>query len=55
MAGDEPRCRFGAAVIAGASINGLASLEGKALFLAALLGGVGLFLILIAIGVMVNC
>src|SRR5260221_5485732 len=44
----------GAAVIAGASINGLAALEGKALCLAALLGGVGLFLILIAIGIMVN-
>jgi hypothetical protein len=44
----------GAAVIAGASINGLAALEGKALYCAAALGGVGLLLILIAIGIMVN-
>jgi hypothetical protein len=45
---------LGAAVIAGASINGLAALEGNALVCAALLGGVGLLLILFAIGVMVN-
>jgi hypothetical protein len=44
----------GAAVIAGASINGLAALEGKALIYAALLGGAGLVLILIAIAVMVS-
>lgn len=44
----------GAAVIAGASINGLATLEGKALLCTALLGGTGLVLILISIGIMVR-
>jgi hypothetical protein len=45
---------LGAAVIAGASINGLAGLEGQSLGAAALLGGVGLLLILFAIGIMLN-
>jgi hypothetical protein len=45
---------IGAAVIAGASISGLASIEGKALWWAAGLGGVGLLLILIATGMMLN-
>jgi hypothetical protein len=44
----------GAAVIAGASISGLASLEGNALWWAAILGGIGLLLILIAIGMMLS-
>jgi hypothetical protein len=44
----------GAAVIAGASINGLTALEGSALWWAAGLGGVGLLAILVAIGVMLS-
>ncbi|MER9002615.1 hypothetical protein NKI15_03145 [Mesorhizobium sp. M0862] len=44
----------GGAVIAGASINGLASLQGQALTVAALLGGAGLIAILRAIGIMVQ-
>lgn len=44
----------GAAVIAGASINGLAALHGKPLIFAALLGGAGLVAILTAIGIMVR-
>ena len=44
----------GAAVIAGASINGLTALEGRALCWAVGLGCVGLFSILVAIGVMLS-
>lgn len=44
----------GAAVIAGASINGLAGLEGNALVLAGVLGGAGLLAILGAIAIMVD-
>jgi hypothetical protein len=44
----------GAAVIAGASINGLAGLEGSAFWCAGGLGAVGLVAILIAIAIMVN-
>jgi hypothetical protein len=44
----------GAAVIAGASINGLAGLEGDALHLAAGLGATGLIAIFIAIGIMLG-
>ncbi|MDX0264295.1 hypothetical protein GOL41_26955 [Sinorhizobium medicae] len=44
----------GAAVIAGASINGLAALHGRPLILAALLGGAGLVAILVAIGILVR-
>lgn len=44
----------GAAVLAGASLNGLAGLEGKALCVAAILGAVGLILILIAIAVLMS-
>lgn len=44
----------GAAVIAGASINGLAALEGSALYWAAGLGAAGLLAILGAISVMLN-
>ncbi|MBZ9772319.1 hypothetical protein [Mesorhizobium sp. CO1-1-8] len=44
----------GAAVIAGASINGLAALKGEALYWAVGLGAVGLLGILVAIGVMLS-
>jgi hypothetical protein len=44
----------GAAVIAGASINGLASLSGTELFAGALLGGFGLVAILSAISILLG-
>lgn len=44
----------GAAVIAGASINGLAALQGGSLLFAALLGGAGLGAILVAIAIMMR-
>ncbi|MDX8521142.1 hypothetical protein [Mesorhizobium dulcispinae] len=45
---------LGAAVVAGASISGLATLEGQKLILASACGAAGLIAILIAIGIMVN-
>ncbi|MGJ5176377.1 hypothetical protein ACQR16_23420 [Bradyrhizobium oligotrophicum] len=44
----------GAAVIAGASINGLAGLEGRPLYMACGLGVVGLLSILLAVAVLLN-
>ncbi|AGS25800.1 hypothetical protein [Rhizobium etli] len=44
----------GAAVIAGASINGLSELQGQALTSAIILGGAGLAAILMSIGILVH-
>jgi hypothetical protein len=45
---------LGAAVLAGASINGLAALKGPTLGVAAVLGVIGLLLILVAVGVLLS-